>query len=272
MVFDRELLEAQSDLLACRSVESLLRESRRIGMRLTNADDVEIALLRMSKPGEAGQIVYYDGQTPYTPDQVAYLESHSHKHPIFPIAATSGLPVPMGPEDVMGRLGWVNSGIFSEVNKPNSIERSLFATMHVISGYVLWMEAVRHKNSAFRERDRSRLVVLQHLTCALLRRCDHVAELCRAFDLGQKKTGLPAPELSWKVFGLSQREAEVLRWVEAGKQDAEIATILGSGVRTVQTHVSSLLAKLNCENRLQLIASQLGRVVDLPAADESAPD
>jgi DNA-binding CsgD family transcriptional regulator len=50
-------------------------------------------------------------------------------------------------------------------------------------------------------------------------------------------------------LGLSQRQAEVLRWVAAGKTDDEIATILGLSPRTVHHHVEHVCRKLGVENR-----------------------
>jgi DNA-binding CsgD family transcriptional regulator len=48
---------------------------------------------------------------------------------------------------------------------------------------------------------------------------------------------------------LSNREVEVLRWVAAGKTNAEIAVILGISPHTVKHHVARVIAKLGVENR-----------------------
>ncbi len=54
--------------------------------------------------------------------------------------------------------------------------------------------------------------------------------------------------------GLTQREVEVLRLVAAGKTDREIAEELVIGVRTVTTHVSNILNKVNAVNRTEAAA------------------
>jgi DNA-binding CsgD family transcriptional regulator len=52
-----------------------------------------------------------------------------------------------------------------------------------------------------------------------------------------------------RALGLSRREAEVLAWVAEGKTNAEIATILGGSVRTVDKHLQHVFAKLGVETR-----------------------
>ena len=48
---------------------------------------------------------------------------------------------------------------------------------------------------------------------------------------------------------LTAREAEVLRWVAAGKSDAQIGAILGASPRTVQKHLQRVYEKLGVEGR-----------------------
>jgi DNA-binding CsgD family transcriptional regulator len=49
--------------------------------------------------------------------------------------------------------------------------------------------------------------------------------------------------------GLTAREAEVLRWVAAGKTDRDIAALLGCSHRTVQKHLQRAYVKLGVETR-----------------------
>jgi DNA-binding CsgD family transcriptional regulator len=55
---------------------------------------------------------------------------------------------------------------------------------------------------------------------------------------------------SLRVLGLSEREAEVLYWVAAGKSSPVIATILEIRHDTVRAHLKKIFAKLGVENRL----------------------
>jgi len=63
-----------------------------------------------------------------------------------------------------------------------------------------------------------------------------------------EKPRLPARQ-RLQHLGLTAREADVLFWMTEGKQNREIATILGRSLATVQEHVANILAKLQQENR-----------------------
>jgi DNA-binding CsgD family transcriptional regulator len=53
----------------------------------------------------------------------------------------------------------------------------------------------------------------------------------------------------FQALGLSPRESEVLYWMTEGKQNPEIAAILGIRLGTVQEYVADILKKLGQENR-----------------------
>jgi DNA-binding NarL/FixJ family response regulator len=59
----------------------------------------------------------------------------------------------------------------------------------------------------------------------------------------------PAPEPVGAQ--LSERELQVLRLLAAGKDNSEIAQELFISPKTVKNHISSILAKLHIENRIQ---------------------
>jgi DNA-binding CsgD family transcriptional regulator len=60
--------------------------------------------------------------------------------------------------------------------------------------------------------------------------------------------------------GLSRREVEVVRLVAIGHTNREIARELFLSPRTVEMHVGSILAKLDCRSRADAVrrASELG--------------
>jgi DNA-binding NarL/FixJ family response regulator len=61
------------------------------------------------------------------------------------------------------------------------------------------------------------------------------------------------PRAEAALPALSQRETEVLKLVARGMSNAEIAQALFLGEATVKTHVGSLLAKLQCRDRVQAV-------------------
>jgi DNA-binding CsgD family transcriptional regulator len=74
----------------------------------------------------------------------------------------------------------------------------------------------------------------------------------------------PAERLS--RLGLSSRQAEVLRWVASGKNDKEVALILGLSERTVQHHLEQVYRTLGVENRTAEARIAIG------AAERPVPD
>src|ERR1700730_5475118 len=69
---------------------------------------------------------------------------------------------------------------------------------------------------------------------------------------------------SLSTLGLSEREAQVLYWVAAGKSSPVISKILGIRHDTVRAHLKKIFAKLGVENRLSaaLRALQVLRSAD----------
>ncbi len=64
----------------------------------------------------------------------------------------------------------------------------------------------------------------------------------------------PPPAAGTAGMGLSNRKVEVLRLVATGKTDAEIADALFVSKRTVGTHLTNILAKLDLANRTEAAA------------------
>ena len=52
---------------------------------------------------------------------------------------------------------------------------------------------------------------------------------------------------------LTEREVEVMRLLEQGLSNKEIASQLGIGVHTIGTHVGSIYDKLGVHNRIKAI-------------------
>ncbi|RMF78592.1 MAG: LuxR family transcriptional regulator [Planctomycetota bacterium] len=54
------------------------------------------------------------------------------------------------------------------------------------------------------------------------------------------------------TLGLTPRQAEIARWVAAGKTNREIAVVLQISSQTVKKHVENILGRIGVENRLAL--------------------
>jgi non-specific serine/threonine protein kinase len=81
-----------------------------------------------------------------------------------------------------------------------------------------------------------------------------IAEAAAFLDRLLEPVTATEPGQSLNPFGLTARELDVLRLLAEGKSDREIAEALFIGLRTVETHVSNLLAKLGARNRAEAAA------------------
>jgi DNA-binding NarL/FixJ family response regulator len=70
-------------------------------------------------------------------------------------------------------------------------------------------------------------------------------------------SSLPAPGTPLGV--ITPAEAKVLSLVQLGESNRGIAEALVLSPRTVESHISNLLAKTGCRNRTQLTLWSLGR-------------
>lgn len=72
--------------------------------------------------------------------------------------------------------------------------------------------------------------------------------------------GVRATRAVERLSALSPREREVLVWIGHGLANAEIGARLGLSAGTVKVHVSRILAKLGCVNRVQaaILAHEAG--------------
>lgn len=62
-----------------------------------------------------------------------------------------------------------------------------------------------------------------------------------------------APDTAAGLSTLTPREFEVFELIAQGRTNAEIAAALVIGETTVKTHVSNLLFKLQCRDRIALV-------------------
>jgi DNA-binding NarL/FixJ family response regulator len=68
---------------------------------------------------------------------------------------------------------------------------------------------------------------------------------------------------------VSERERQVLVGVAQGMSNSELAADLFIGEATVKSHVSSLLTKLGCRDRVQLVVTAYEAGLVVPGSDEN---
>ena len=101
---------------------------------------------------------------------------------------------------------------------------------------------------AFEERQRGAMALVLPYIDSALRQVAHLPHQTQATD------DPPDAIILQQDFGLTEREAEVLRWVAAGKTNAEIGTILDISSFTVKNHMQRVFKKLDVLNRVQAVS------------------
>jgi NarL family two-component system response regulator LiaR len=89
-----------------------------------------------------------------------------------------------------------------------------------------------------------------------------LAPAAAASLMARFRAGAPAPSA---LDDLTARESEVLGLIARGRSNKEIAADLRLSVKTVKTHVSSILHKLGVADRTQAALVAVGRAEDDPA-------
>lgn len=144
--------------------------------------------------------------------------------------------------------------IFNEYYRHVGVRHQLFFSFDGGQGTQRTI-ALNRRHRDFSERDRAVLGLLSphfgqaHANATRVRAWRAAAEQ-PATCAGQSGTLAPLPRLT-------ARENEVLNWIAHGKNNPEIALILGLSVRTVYKHVENIFGKLGVESRAQAMVRAL---------------
>lgn len=86
----------------------------------------------------------------------------------------------------------------------------------------------------------------------------HIDHALRKITLLNQLEKIDKPVFDAGVYGLSDRELEVVSWIKAGKTNQEIGMILNISQNTVKSHLKRIFQKLNVGRRAQAVALLLG--------------
>jgi LuxR family maltose regulon positive regulatory protein len=96
------------------------------------------------------------------------------------------------------------------------------------------------------------MILLLHLAKSRGILSEYVSKLLTGMGRAGEETQVPGPELTEP---LSRREAEVLKLIETGFSNQEIAEQLFISIATVKRHISNIYAKLGVQNRTQAVST-----------------
>jgi len=166
-------------------------------------------------------------------DERAAFDRHFHQHPLVRFHGYQGGGVAQRISDSVPFAEFRKSALYNEYYRRVRIDHALALPIYVRDGLLVSFVLNRARRD-FSDRERALLDLLR----------PHLARVYqRARISGQ----------------LTTREAEVLRWVAAGKSDAQIGAILGISARTVQKHLQNVYDKLGVENRTAAAMRASGR-------------
>jgi DNA-binding CsgD family transcriptional regulator len=155
-------------------------------------------------------------------DRTAF-DRHFHEHPLVRFHAYQGGRVPQRISDSVPFEQFRRTALYNDYYRRIRIDHAIALPIYVRDGLLVSFVLNRTRRD-FTDRERALLEVLR----------PHLARIYQRIN---------------SVGQLTAREAEVLRWVAAGKSDAQIGAILRISARTVQKHLQNVYSKLGVEGR-----------------------
>jgi DNA-binding CsgD family transcriptional regulator len=171
-----------------------------------------------------------------------------HQHPLIKNFAETRDGRAYQISDFLSPEEWEATEIYREIYAPMGVWQQMAIGLGTSNGTIVGVTVSKSDRTPFSERDREVLTLLgRHLSHA------HAVAMR---NQGRKITVRPLSHLT--DMGLTQREAEVVRWVALGKTNGEIGAIFGISPRTVQKHLQKIYDKLGVQGRTAAGAIALG--------------
>jgi DNA-binding CsgD family transcriptional regulator len=153
----------------------------------------------------------------------AAFDRHFHEHPLVRYHAYERGPNTQRISDSLPLEQFRRSALYNDYYRRIRIDHAMALPIYVRDGLLVSFVLNRTRRD-FTDRERALLDVMR----------PHLARIFRRINF---------------LGGLTGRESEVLRWVAAGKSDAQIGAILRISARTVQKHLQNIYDKLGVESR-----------------------
>jgi DNA-binding CsgD family transcriptional regulator len=218
-------LRAALDLLGAMSEAALdKRTFARLGVeRLPRLVASEFTTLSICHLASGKREVFGLPSGALSAEDRAAFDRHFHEHPLVRYHAYEGGRLTRRISDSLSPEQFRRSTLYNDYYRRVRIDHAMALPIYVRDGLLVSFVLNRTRRD-FTDRERALLDALR----------PHLARLYRKMNFTNQ---------------LTPREAEVLRWVAAGKSDAQIGAILRISARTVQKHLQSVYEKLGVENR-----------------------
>lgn len=183
---------------------------------------------------------------PFTPAEVAYYQANPNAFALVSYYERTHDPRARRVSDVTDAQAWLAGDFYHHCLSRQRLTHALALPIQ-IDASVIAAVSFNRRGRDFTRRD-----------CALLDAFAPHLRLAWGRQKNPWRVGRRAPRPGSDPRP-TPREADVLYWITEGKQNREIAIILGLSLYTVQKHVANLLRKTGAENRHALTVAQLQR-------------
>jgi DNA-binding CsgD family transcriptional regulator len=182
--------------------------------------------------------------------------AHAHEHPVARHFARTGDGRPLRISDVATREELHSLALHREVYAVIGVEHQVAFTLPSPAGHLLAV-ALSRRSEDFSDAEVTLLGRARpHLIQAYRNALEYTALLRRLGEApGETRTDLGA-------YGLTRREAEVVRRVASGLGNAHIARDLGVSERTVEKHLQRAYRKLGVRSRSEAARLAWGMAAD----------
>jgi DNA-binding CsgD family transcriptional regulator len=256
----QRLLEAIGTLSKPMRPEQLPRQFTQVLQTLIPGEFHGVSVVvRPKRAGDLGRRETTLSPAPADWESLAQIfASQYRRFPLRPIRESGDLYRPLAVSDIASRRKFESLDLYHDYYRVLGVADDLSVNFGELNHRVC--VAILRARRGFSTQDRTLLAALRpHLELAYryasalaslekrARRSREPAEHTVAVGSVDMQNYTPG---ALRTLGLSEREAEVLYWVAAGKSGPVISTILGIRHDTVRAHLKKIFSKLGVENRL----------------------